>query len=277
VALAQPKENAYKDAIYLRNVLLLGSLGSAVAVALVAAFLANRATRPVKSLTDAVASIGAGNLNTRLEVKSADEVGVLSDNINKMAGQIQGFLSLQERAATRSQAFAEAIATVQQKTSEQGVLDQAVESVRIALDADRVVVYRFKPDWSGAIIAESVLAGFSKALDSHIEDACIPQSLLDQYRRNRVVATDDVFNAGFHPEHLELMHRLSIKSNLVTPIIKDGDLYGLFVAHHCGAPHTCNCASPKGCRHWGKWSPTCGNPWNAPIFSMWRPRACGMH
>ncbi len=237
VALAQPKEIAYKDAIYLRNVLLLGSLGSAVAVALVAAYLANRATRPVKSLTDAVASIGAGNLNTRLEVTSNDEVGILSDNINKMAGQIQGFLSLQERAATRSQAFAEAIAIVQQQQSETGVLNQAVESVRVALDADRVVVYRFNPDWSGYIEAESVLPGFPKALDNHIEDACIPQALLDQYRRNRVVPTDDVFNAGFHPEHLELMHQLSIKSNLVTPLLKDGDLYGLFVAHHCGAPH----------------------------------------
>jgi methyl-accepting chemotaxis protein PixJ len=237
VAIAQPKETAFKDAIYLRNVLLLGGVGAAAAVALIAAYLANRATRPVKSLTDAVASIGAGNLNTRLEVTSSDEVGVLSGNINKMAGQIQGFLSLQERAASRSQAFAEATAVVQQQSSEAAVLNQAVELVRVALDADRVVVYRFKPDWSGYISAESVLAGFPKALDSHIEDACIPQALLDQYRRNRVVPTDDVFNAGFHPEHLELMHQLSIKSNLVTPLLKDGDLYGLFVAHHCGAPH----------------------------------------
>jgi methyl-accepting chemotaxis protein PixJ len=237
VAIAQPKELAYKDAIYLRNILLLGGAGAAAAVALVAAYLANRATRPVKALTDAVASIGAGNLNTRLEVTSADEVGVLSGNINKMAGQIQGFLSLQERAASRSQAFAEASAGVQQQTNETAVLNQAVESVRLALDADRVVVYRFKPDWSGFILAESVLPGFPKALDNHIEDACIPQALLDQYRRNRVVPTDDVFNAGFHPEHLELMHQLSIKSNLVTPILKEGELYGLFVAHHCGAPH----------------------------------------
>jgi methyl-accepting chemotaxis protein PixJ len=117
VAIAQPKDQAFKNSIYLRNVLLLGGFGAAGAVALVAAYLANRATRPVKDITDAVASIGAGNLNTRLAVTSNDEVGVLSGNINKMAGQIQGFLSLQERAATRSQSFAEAIATVQQKTT----------------------------------------------------------------------------------------------------------------------------------------------------------------
>ncbi len=237
IAIAQPKEVAFQDAIYLRNTLLLGGIGAAAAVAVVAAYLATRATRPVKALTEAVASIGAGNLSTRLEVTSNDEVGVLSGNINKMAGQIQGFLSLQERAATRSQSFAEAIANVQQQQSETAVLNQAVESVRLALDADRVVVYRFNPDWSGYIEAEAVLAGFPKALDNQIEDACIPQALLDQYRRNRVVPTDDVFNAGFHPEHLELMHQLSIKSNLVTPILKDGELYGLFVAHHCGAPH----------------------------------------
>jgi methyl-accepting chemotaxis protein PixJ len=237
VAIAQPKDAAFKDAIYLRNVLLLGGLGAAAIVALVAAYLATRATRPVKDVTDAVTQIGQGNLNTRLEVKSADEIGVLSGTINQMAGQLQGFLASQERAAIRSQAFAEAMAAVQLATGETEILNRAVEQAQSALDADRVVIYRFKPDWSGYIQAEAVLTGFPKALDQQIEDACIPDNLLNEYRRNRVVATDDVFTAGFHPEHLELMHRLSIKSNLVTPILKQGELYGLFVAHHCATPH----------------------------------------
>jgi methyl-accepting chemotaxis protein len=33
------------------------------------------------------------------------------------------------------------------------------------------------------------------------------------------------------------MERLAIKSNLVTPILKDGQLFGLLIAHQCSSPH----------------------------------------
>jgi methyl-accepting chemotaxis protein PixJ len=217
--------------------ILLGTAGTAVLVTVLAIYLANRATKPITDAADAVAKIGRGQLNARLAVASQDELGMLSQNINQMAGQLQGLLSVQERAATRSQEFAGAIAVLRQQQTASAILDSAVAQAREILDADRVVIYRFKSDWSGYVEAESVLPGFPKALDNQIEDACIPPSLIESYLKGRVVPTDDVFNAGFHPEHLELMHQLSIKSNLVTPIVKAGELYGLFVAHHCGMPH----------------------------------------
>jgi methyl-accepting chemotaxis protein len=238
VALAQSESLAFKEVNALRNLLLFGGLGAGAIVAILAAYLANRATKPLVKAAAAVAELGQGNLNTRLAVESQDELGTLSGNINQMAGQLQSFISVQERAAVRSGAFAEAIAQVQQANNEADILAMAVKEARTALNADRVVVYRFKEDWSGYIAAESVLPGFPKAMDDRIEDACIPQSLLDAYRKNRVVPTNDVFNANFHPEHLDLMHRLAIKSNLVTPILKQGQLMGLLVAHHCAAPHT---------------------------------------
>ncbi|MFM2430132.1 MAG: hypothetical protein RLZZ511_1345 [Cyanobacteriota bacterium] len=217
--------------------ILLGTAGTAVLVTALAIYLANRATKPITDAADAVAKIGRGQLNARLTVTSQDELGMLSQNINQMAGQLQGLLSVQERAAARSQEFAGAIAILRQQTDVKAILDSAVNQAREILDVDRVVIYRFNANWTGFVEAESVLPGFPKALNDQIEDACIPQSLIDAYTTGRIVPTDDVLNAGFHPEHVELMHRLSIKSNLVTPIVKAGELYGLFVAHHCAAPH----------------------------------------
>jgi methyl-accepting chemotaxis protein PixJ len=105
------------------------------------------------------------------------------------------------------------------------------------LGSDRVVIYRFNPDWSGYIFAEDVGAGFPRALADKIEDSCIGDNLINAYKEGRVVPTNDVFKAGFHPEHLDLMKRLQIKANLVTPIIWQGELFGLLIAHHCQAPH----------------------------------------
>jgi methyl-accepting chemotaxis protein len=100
-----------------------------------------------------------------------------------------------------------------------------------------VVVYRFKPDMSGYIAGEGVAKGFPVALGDNINDACIPQTLIDAYKEGRVVPTDDVMRAGFHPDHQQLMVRLQIKANLVVPIVVAGELFGLLVAHHCEQTH----------------------------------------
>lgn len=238
VVQAVDQQTAFAPQAKLLLELLVGTAGIALVVSILAIYLVNRSTRPLKQMANVVAEIGQGNLAARLTMMGNDELGQLSGNINQMASQLQHLLQSQERTSSRSQVFAPALTQVQNAATETAVLNAAVEQTRIALGADRVVIYQFRADWTGQITAESVLSGFPEALGHDINDACIPPALLEQYRRNRVVPTDDVFNADFHPEHLELMHRLSIKSNLVTPILKQGELFGLLVAHHCAAPHT---------------------------------------
>lgn len=53
----------------------------------------------------------------------------------------------------------------------------------------------------------------------------------------RVVPTTDVLNAGFHPDHLQLMKDLNIRANLVVPIVVRKSLYGLLIAHNCQEPY----------------------------------------
>ncbi|MBW4622994.1 MAG: GAF domain-containing protein [Cyanosarcina radialis HA8281-LM2] len=125
---------------------------------------------------------------------------------------------------------------IRESADEERLLETAVEEVRKAMRADRAVVYSFNRDWSGQIVAESVLPNWPHALDYKIEDACIPTQLRQAYRKGRVVATNNVFAADFHPEHLELMERLAIQANLVTPILlQNGDLLGLLIVHQCSS------------------------------------------
>ena len=48
----------------------------------VAALVTNRLSRPVRSLANAMRDVQGGNLNIRLPVSSADEVGRLTDSFN---------------------------------------------------------------------------------------------------------------------------------------------------------------------------------------------------
>jgi methyl-accepting chemotaxis protein PixJ len=231
---------AFKAQSDLGRVLALGTILAAGAVAALATLIANRATRPLQDAAQAVEKIGQGDLNTLVTVKGKDELAMLGNNINQMAGRIQALLQQQEEETKRANLFAAIALKMRQSIDPEEIFSTVVQDVRSALECDRVVIYRFNSDWSGYILSEDVVAGFPRALDDKIEDACIGDTLINAYKEGRVVPTDDVFKAGFHPEHLELMKRLQIKANLVTPVIWQGELFGLLIAHHCDAPHHWN-------------------------------------
>jgi PAS domain S-box-containing protein len=68
----------------------LGTCGVAIAVALVLGILVWRSVhRPIQVLHDAALALGEGRLDTRVAISSRDEMGVLADAFNKMAGQLE--------------------------------------------------------------------------------------------------------------------------------------------------------------------------------------------
>ena len=201
--------------------------------------------RPVKQLQQDTQMFSLGAREIRAEVSAADEIGKIAQQFNLLAdGAVaaESLLSNQTRQrdinVKRTHLIGQ-IAGSRVRTEQElnEVFEQAVQGAKAILDADRVVIYRFYRDWSGYISAEAVAQGLPIALGDKIEDACISSDLIESYRQGRVVATKDVLNAGFHPEHMKLMQKLYIKASLVTPILKDGQLYGLLIAHHCATTH----------------------------------------
>lgn len=82
-------------------IIFLGTAIAAIVVAAIAVHIADRATNPIVDAVFAVKRIGQGELDTRLSVKSNDELGELNANINLMTEQIQN--SLQEQRQEKEQ------------------------------------------------------------------------------------------------------------------------------------------------------------------------------
>jgi methyl-accepting chemotaxis protein PixJ len=236
--LHEPSSQAYAAQYLLLWSLGLGTLAIALGVGALAAYAANRITRPILEATNTIEKLGRGEFDNRVKVSGGDEIAVLGSNINKMADQVQNLLREQELEAEQARLFADIASSRADDTQGiNGVFNQALAGAQDILNADRVVVYRFKPDFSGYIANESVSPGFPQALNDKIEDPCISDELIEAYKQGRVVPTNNVFEAGLHPDHLALMERLQIRANLVTPIINNNELYGLLIAHHCTATH----------------------------------------
>jgi len=200
--------------------------------------LAKQLSAPITNLSGTAEAVAAGNLDIAAEPVGTAEIQTLAHTFNKLVTRVKGLLRQQATETEQAQLFAN-IATARTRTAAdlEYIFYQAIQGAQQILQADRILIYRFNPDWSGYIASESVASGWPRALGNKIEDSCIGKELIEGYKQGRVVPTNNVLEAGLHPEHLQLMEQLKIKANLVTPIFKDGELFGLLIAHHCSAPH----------------------------------------
>lgn len=118
------------------------------------------------------------------------------------------------------------------------ILSTAVREVRSLLQADRVVVYRFNPDWSGNMIAESVVPPWMTILDRNLHDPCFVGALVDDYRLGKSNRIDDLHNSHLAPCYVNLLGQLQVQASLAVPIAREDHLWGLFCVHYCASPHT---------------------------------------
>jgi signal transduction histidine kinase len=83
---------------------LLAGLGMSLIAAL---FVARRVVRPLETLRDGVERIGRGDMNSRLELKTGDEIEVLAGEFNKMADNLRSaYDELERKVAERTRDLA---------------------------------------------------------------------------------------------------------------------------------------------------------------------------
>lgn len=76
---------AFAPQYYLLRIFALGTGLGALSIGAIAAFIANRAVRPIQQLTHVAQQVTQrSNFNLRARVKSKDEVGMLADSLNQL-------------------------------------------------------------------------------------------------------------------------------------------------------------------------------------------------
>ena len=232
-----------------RNELILQVIFGGVLVVfnlILATVLGRYITRPLKRVQKAAQMFAAGNRWIRSKALAKDEVGQLALEFNKLADSVVLSESRlleqakhQENESKKTRLLLEEVARSQVRDEQQiaEVFNQALTGTREILEVDRLVFYRINNDGSGCISTEAVAWNWPSVLNEKIEAPCIPQKTLDLYASGRIAPTADVFKANFHPDHLQLLERLQVKATLAAPILHEGKLFGLLIAHHCAKIH----------------------------------------
>ncbi|BAY38811.1 diguanylate cyclase with PAS/PAC and GAF sensors [Nostoc sp. NIES-2111] len=115
------------------------------------------------------------------------------------------------------------------------ILQTTVTEVRNFLQSDRVIIYRFNPDWSAVVITESVAEPWRPILNMKITESNFIETKGKLSGQSTVEITPNIYNAGFAPYHVEFLEQLQVKAKLVLPILHKSNLWGLLVVHHCCA------------------------------------------
>lgn len=139
------------------------------------------------------------------------------------------------------------------------ILNTTVAEVREFLQTDRVLIYRFNPDWSGCMTAESVATGWLSVLGSTVKDPCFTEDYVKNYQNGRIQAVTDIYASDLSSCHINLLAQFQVRANLVVPIFTENKtpsfshkhstqnqsttqhksqscLWGLMVCQHCRAP-----------------------------------------
>ncbi len=169
---------------------------------------------------------------------TSSEIDFFGQTATQMGPALQRVMLLesQQLDSFLSQQLKDITFKVAEALNQDKVFEVATNMGRQALNASRVIIYTFDEDWKGTIIVESVDPKYPKALGAKIKDPCFADKYVEKYQQGRVQATNNIYTAGLTSCHIQQLEPFEVKANLVTPVIVEGELLGLLIAHQCDAP-----------------------------------------
>ncbi|MBC1215122.1 response regulator [Trichormus variabilis ARAD] len=157
-------------------------------------------------------------------------------NVNKQAQE-----ALQQQIERQRLVMAIAV-RIRESLRLNEVLNTTVAEVRQFLQADRVFIYRFAPNYSGCVVVESVGDNWRAVLNAQVEDTYFMETHGEKYRQGGLQAIADIYAEDISECHRDLLIQFQVKANLVVPILQGEKLWGLLVTNQCGTS-----------RHWQSW------------------------
>jgi methyl-accepting chemotaxis protein PixJ len=157
-----------------------------------------------------------------------------------VAFQQHEFLSRIQQQAEREKILAKIGERVRQSSQVTATFKAVTQEIRVLLQADRVSVYQFNPDWSGEYVAESVGAGWTKLVAPNVKtiwkDTHLQETQGGRYRNHETFAVNNIYEAGHFQCHLEVLEQFEVKAYVIAPIFCGDQLWGLLAAYQNSGP-----------------------------------------
>ena len=195
---------------------------------------------------------------------SFDEGGLISSNKWECIGSLtNGYVLLEFLPNTHTQtayhilsSLDRMVAKIRQSTSLQDLFNTITTEFQKHTQYDRVMLYKFFPDWSGEVVSESVSDNTEiQFLGMRFPSEDIPKAARELYATSalRIMTDADANTVGFTPEvlpngkpldqshsvlrgmslmHIKYLKNMGVKASLSIALMSKGKLWGLMAFHH---------------------------------------------
>jgi diguanylate cyclase (GGDEF)-like protein len=217
--------------------ILIVLLGVAVSIGL-AAVLSRAVIGPIQKLRDAALLLGEGHMDTRISVRSNDELGELGSSFNTMADSLTMLIGERSRAqnalSKTHESLKESMGELESRNREAGTLSEMADLLQSCLtleEASRVIASSAKKlftGFSGAVLVFSASRNVLEAITtwggSSLAERVFSPNDCWALRRGRLhLSTSD--DGAIRCAHFGAESRLS---SLCTPLMAHGETLGIF-------------------------------------------------
>ena len=196
-------DEIFAPVVKLRKRILAASMTITILAIGLGLVISKTISRPIDKLASAAAEIGRGKLDTRLEVRSKDEIGQLADSFNKMAEDLQKTTTSIDRLNTANQQLESENA---ERKKAEGELKQAAEEWQRTFDATSDFVFILDKDF-GIVKANRAFAEAFKVKPEdiigkkcyellHQSDKPWPGCPFTKSRKDKTPHTEEVYDPG---------------------------------------------------------------------------------
>lgn len=160
--------------------------------------------------------------------------------------QIQKRTHQWQQATERQRIFLEVVAKIRESLDLDSIFRTTTREIRQLLQAERAVIYRFKPNWGGEFLQDfescspewKGVGRFGENENLEWDDTYLQETQGGRYRNRELLAVDDIECAGFAPCHIEILQQLQIRAFVTVPIFIRQTLWGLLAVYqHSGPRH----------------------------------------
>ncbi|WP_254174931.1 GAF domain-containing protein [Planktothrix pseudagardhii] len=161
------------------------------------------------------------------------------ETLRKRVLQLEKAKSTEPYQVAQQKALFAVISKIRESLDLDSIFKSTAIEVRQLLNADRVGMYRFDPDSQyqrGEFVSEDVLPNFRSALSAKIKDHCFGEHYINYYFYGKIWAADDIYTLPLPRCYAQMLSQFQIRANLVAPLLKGENLWGLLAFINVPAP-----------------------------------------
>ena len=164
-------------------------------------------------------------LNEKLEIR-----------VKQRTAELKRFQTTLQKQLRRERVMVRLTQQIRNSLDLKVILNTIVTRLQKMLGCDRVVVYEFRANGTGSIIAEAVRGEYSKMLNLVFTEETCPENCRQRYLEGRVYTLSDRDKDDIIPCLADFLAHIQVRAKLVVPIIQQDTLWGLLIAHQCSKP-----------------------------------------